>query len=233
MPVFERWLIDSKLEEKTKQQKHMMMSNEQHHHQRHYEASKSKHKKRKLTTTATTTPTQIINYWDPVIPSLPETNDPSFFRLVGELTQYLNNSNNKKNDNNIAQENHKEATKIATELCKLSKEASNEIYSMSQRVGLYQNITSNNNKKKKKKSSGERVNLEYGQNENENDKDKDNRVYSLVYYRKTLKKPFVIKINQSHYTKLWIIIIIIICEKNNNKTNKLNTFFTCWSFHSC
>lgn len=191
MPAFERWLIDSKLEEKNKRARQMQLQN------RSRKLGKQDKKKRnRFSEMNEHVSTKNIIWWDPVIPSCPEVSDSSCERLIYEIEMSSKHENTKKS---------LDARSICMELCSKSADAANKIYLMSQRVGLYQNITSS--------KTGEKVILEKQiplkeQNEDELPGTEQTcepslSTYSLIYNRKKLKKPFVIKINASHYDKLW------------------------------
>lgn len=191
MPTFERWVIDSKMEERQKRK----LQNHSNRPTHHFTTKKDRKKRRKRnndTIIEALAATKTV-WWDPVIPSCPELSDPSCQRLLREIDLVSQKSNIKiKID----------AMSICSQLCAKAVEATKSIYNMIQRLGLYQNLDKNR--------AGEKISLKKGKfsfdqddsDVNEVDKEESYLTYSLVYARKKIKKPFVIQINESHYKKL-------------------------------
>eukprot|EP00978_Attheya_sp_CCMP212_P033662 scaffold137012_cov55-Attheya_sp.AAC.1 len=153
MPVFERWIMDSKLLERNERR--------------------------------TTTHKNHLRY-DPVIPSAAHIHDEPTQRLMGELMEL---------SSSISQD---KAESLCLELCMNAASAVQDVQQLAHRLGWNQNLgggaisgTSNKQKKKRKTSGAGKVVLE-----------RDSKVYTLVYTRGKEMKPFVVKINASHYEKL-------------------------------
>ena len=220
MPTFERWVIDSKIDEK--QKKVQQMEYHLNQKQNHTTKKEGKLKKRKRSNIPNNNVQSLMKviWWDPVIPSFPEMNDPSCMRLMKEIESSCQNES-------IAVD----AKSICLQLCAKAIDASKNVYFMSQRIGFHQNVTNN--------KSGEKIRIERNTDDknewmnnsdtqmtNENQVQKDNiSTHTLIYTRKKLKKPFIVKINISHYNKLWDMFLHFHKTKKSKMSKNLKHCF--------
>lgn len=261
MPTFERWLLDSKLEEterfeqiikewqddprlahkdaSTKTKKKYGRAAKYHQKQEkldvRYEREKSRYEKecdllsevKKSSSSSSQQQRRIIPNWtqlvyrDPILPHALET-DPSCIRLSEELFAVLPSS-----DDDYPDEGRRvKATDIVRDLCHRTSEACKEILNLEQRLGKYQKFAWSGDATRDKKSikAVDKVIVEWH--------DDDKSVCSLIFvpkkrtsshrpasqtggfrengngdasksqHEQSKPKPFVIKINTSHYNKL-------------------------------
>ena len=142
MPLFERWLIDSKLEDS--------------------------HDRRSS------------DYVDPILPNMAKSNSSASIRLVEELCH-----------NKVSQ---KDAEHIVSDLCRRSNVAFQELASQANR--FYNQSPLNR---------GDRIEVEtkrYNDADDGNTNRAEGQVLTFLYSRKKWRKPFLFKLNKSHYDKL-------------------------------
>lgn len=197
MPSFERWLIDSKIEEHAKR-KFVKENQEVKVAQDSADINKKAHRKDKsmkrlkrknlIEKTAleghlTSSGQRVALEYDPVVPSMADVEDEASQRLIAEI---------QRGEDQIV-----EPRSIVKELCKMSCNAARMLQNLEHHLGngckVYQYFGKSNNNVGK-------ITLERD--------DDSSGSYSLVYSRKTKSdatskpKPFVVKINVDHYEKL-------------------------------
>jgi len=211
MPSFERWIIDSKMEEATKrrlvkEQAEILSTQEAHQESASARRKSSrdekwqkrmKRKRRDLQSSLekhlTSSGLRVQTNYDPVIPSMADVEDDATERLMREIK--LGAEDGSKLN----------AKDVCEELCKQACEYSRNLQNLSTHLGDVQSDQYFG------KSSGGvvRISLEVnGPDEGAASQNGDSASYSLVYSRKSKTdgekkaKPFVVKINANHYEKL-------------------------------
>lgn len=261
MPTFERWLLDSKLEE-TERFEHIIKewqddprlvhNNDGNKTKKKYGRAAKYHRKQmgdkeKLDVRyereksryenecdlLSEVKKRIISNWtqlayrDPILPHAPLEADPSCIRLSDELFVMLPSIN----DDYLDGGRRRKATDIVRDLCRRTSEAYKEIRNLEQRLGKYQKFAWSGDATRDRKSikAVDKVVVEWH--------DDDNSVCSLIFVPKkrtslhrpasqtggfresgdghvaanphteqsNKPKPFVIKINTSHYNKLRVM----------------------------
>jgi len=207
MPSFERWLFDSKLEERTKRRCWMEGLSSSGG------AKKKKKKKRKPRRrdnrdneeeeeeNENNAPPVGLEY-DPVIPTYPNVNDEASQRLLFEIqeSKYHKNDNhtthNKKKKVEQEEEEEQDAVYIMEQLCSKSINAAREVSNLSSRVGRnpfllqsslsFSSSSSSFKKKKSKNTCNERIVLETSNDdESTTTTAEDKNMYTLLYQRKS------------------------------------------------
>lgn len=197
MPSFERWLIDSKIEEQAKRK--IVKDNQESKvaqdaaniskkAQRKDKSIKRMKRKNLMEKTAleghlTSSGLRVALKYDPVIPSMADVEDEASQRLIAEIQR--------------GEDNTVDHRSIVKELCKMSCNAARSLQNLENHLG-----------------NGIRVDQYFGKSTNnlgkislERDNDSSGS-YALVYTRKAKSeatskaKPFIVKINTSHYEKL-------------------------------
>ena len=158
MPTFERWCIDSKMEECTKQQQQHLLQqqqllqnnndelddNEKMTTKKNNRKVRQRKRKRQRGEELSISSSLLLNshkamYTDPVIPSMVEISDDSSLRLIEEiLCRNRNNGNNGGETKTAIMEKQKmEAKAIVFELCRRSISASKKIKEMMDRLDTH------------------------------------------------------------------------------------------------
>jgi phosphorylated CTD-interacting factor 1 len=194
MPSFERWLIDSKMEERLKRQAiqenaQIQASKDQHDANNISKDAKYKNRlkrKRKelkssLEQHMTSSGLRALNDYDPCIPSMADVDDEASQQLIQEMEQ---------GDN----EEGFDATDLCRKLCMQACNAARQVQNLNHHMGRV------NSGQYFGKKSG-RIVLETN-----TESSTGHSYYSLVYTRKSSgekkAKPFFVKINTEHYDKL-------------------------------
>lgn len=223
MPSFERWLLDSKLEETSRLE--AMISKSIHNPTLLHPNDKKKYgraarsfdsdeserteKDRKLLRESAFAAGQRdashadrTNFWlhhverDPILPYHAQESDPSSVRLAQEIMAAAGNG--------MGEEESKKARYIVRQLCRKASEACNEICQLQERAGRFQKLAANPSKKRKRNDKRRRIDRVSVEWLNE-------KQLSLVYTQRKKSsaakdcqkaKPFVVKINSSSYHKL-------------------------------
>lgn len=226
MPSFERWLIDSKMEERAKrsaiQETKIRLDQEAdighvHQHATSKEMKWKQRMKRKqndlkssLDRHMTSSGMRTLNDYDFVIPTMADIDDESTQRLIQEIKTF--------SDDDV--DNHASlAQNICRELCQKSCTAARHLQNLNHHLGgpIHVNQYLLQGKKSGSKSIG-RILLNMDDDlkvdgatssssqDDTNEKKPVTKTYSLVYSRKNKNgidmKPFVVKINSQHYDKL-------------------------------
>lgn len=204
MPSFERWIIDSKMEEATKrrlvkEQAEILASQEAQKASGDEKYRKRMKRKRRdlkssLEKHLTSSGLRVQTNYDPVMPSMADVEDEATERLMREIKHGAEDGS-KLN-----------AKDICTDLCKLACESSRNLQNLSNHLGDIQSDQYFG------KSSGGAVRISLEVDDYSLDaatQNGDSASYSLVYSRKSKTdsdkkkaKPFVVKINANHYEKL-------------------------------
>ena len=198
MPAFERWLIDSKMEERSKRQAikenaEILASQDQHASNKKAGRnakweSRLKRKRRELRTPLenhmTSSGLRASNDHDPCIPSMADVEDEASQQLIKEMEQGDNGDGFN-------------ATDLCKQLCQLSCTSARHLQNLGNQ------LSSVSSSQYFGKTCG-RIVLET--NTEATTSTAGNSSYSLVYSRKpngeNKAKPFVVKINTNHYEKL-------------------------------
>lgn len=203
MPSFERWLIDSKMEERDKRQ--LIRENAQTIKSQEVGARGEKWKRRQKRKRAeekellehhmTSSGLRPNNDYDPVIPSMADTEDKSSQRLMEEIRRMRKTVK----DTKLSTRNRLDETEICRELCRKACDT-RSLQSLQCRLGT---LRAEQYFTKPLLITG-RIALEQNGDDSE-----ESKVYSLVYRRKVKTKgakknpkPFIVKINELHYMKL-------------------------------
>ena len=215
MPAFERWVIDSKMEERSKRKSikehaEILTSQEQHEQNasngrlgkeakwKSRQKRKQQMKKTSLENHLTTSGQRPANDYDPVIPSMADVEDEASQRLMKEIERGNDNEGESKLD----------AMQIVRTLCKDSCEASRHVQNLNSHLGEV-----NSRAYFGKNRTCGRISLETTCENNVIGAEASNgesSTFSLVYSHKRKSKsdgakagkPFVVKINAQHYEKL-------------------------------
>lgn len=234
MPTFERWLIDSKMEERLKrkqieemnmkvQMEQGAMANLSSHQMKKEKKWKQRLKRKRLQMKSslerhmTTSGMRTLNDYDLVIPTMADVDDEATKRLVEEIT-LSSDGDNEKNEK-ISPLN------ICRELCQQACESTRHVQNLSHHLGGQIHVNeyispgkkhaSNTIGKIQLKIDNEGKAVDGGIGDKEESSFKRHKeesassscIYSLSYSRKSKKggtdmKPFIVKINSQHYTKL-------------------------------
>ncbi|GFH50347.1 hypothetical protein CTEN210_06823 [Chaetoceros tenuissimus] len=210
MPSFERWLLDSKMEERTKRMLIQEQANVESHQKKQDKKIKRLKRKRKdlqsnLERHLSSSGLRVQIDFDCVIPTMADVEDDASDRLEQEIKAGFDNDDEK--DERMSPQ------EIVRELCDMACKAGRHLQNLSQHLGEVHSDHYFGNKSHSTTSS--RIVLEVANNssvdtQKSNDSEKDNKTYSLVYSRKAKgdgkkPKPFVVKINADHYEKLRIM----------------------------
>jgi len=208
MPSFERWVVDSKLEEMTKrlmiqEQNEVRASRNSLVNQKEDGWKRRMKRKRhqiesSLEKHLTSSGLRPLVHYDPVIPSMADVEDDASKRLILEL-EYISETNGK---------NDLDAKQICEELCEQSCQAAKQLQNLEQRLGSVSAShydTKGNGRihlEVEKHIHDTRLDLKHDETSTS-----PTLFFSLVFTRKPKKdgkkvKPFVIKINSLHYEKL-------------------------------
>ena len=206
MPSFERWLIDSKMEERTKRMLIQEQANVESHQKKGDKAIKRLKRKRKdlqsnLERHLSSSGLRVQIDFDCVIPTMADVEDDASERLLEEIKAGFENDDDGKDSQLSPQE-------IVRELCDMACKAGRHLQNLSQHLGEVHSDHYFGSKSHSTTSS--RIVLEVANNNNDDHSDKETKTYSLVYSRKAKgdgkkPKPFVVKINTDHYEKLRIM----------------------------
>ena len=229
MPSFERWLIDSKLEERAKRSfiedanQKIQMAEETARHRQHQQFFNKKNKEMKwkrrlkrkrdelktsLDRHLTSSGMRTMNDYDHVIPTMADFEDEASQRLLQEIESSLEGNG----DDDLNEDHTVKAKSICKELCQKACSAGRQVQNLNQHLGgpihISQYFPSNNKKKSVSNSIG-KILLKSENNSEGTDPKDSSSMYSLVYSRKNKKgpdaKPFVVKINSQHYEKLRVM----------------------------
>lgn len=207
MPSFERWVIDSKLEEMAKRQR-IQEQNEIRASRDSLVPQKEEGWRRRMKRKRHQVENSLEKHltssglrpqvrYDPVIPSMADVEDEASKRLILEMEFVAGIKGDELDANNICKE-----------LCEQSCEAAKQLQNLEQRLG---SVSASHYYTK----GNGRIHLEVERKINDaksnykhdTDAKSSNPVYALVFSRKNKTdgkkmKPFVIKINSLHYEKL-------------------------------
>lgn len=198
MPSFERWLIDSKMEERLKRKAIKENAEIQASREQHESSSKIskgakwerrlKRKRKELKSSLenhlTSSGLRALIDHDPCIPSMADIEDEASKQLIQEIEQ---------GDDSMGLN----AVDLCKQLCQQSCSSARHLQNLSNHFSIV--------------SSGQYFGKAFGSRislESNIDAISDNSSYSLVYTRKSsgdkekTSKPFVVKINADHYDKL-------------------------------
>jgi len=250
MPTFERWILDSKIEERLKRitfsESQKCCKSTHSNVGENHSSSKWKNRrerKRKSPGFDAASPLQPnmlgkspVNLYDPVLPSIADVNDKASQRLLKEIDEHAFLRDEKKrvkysDESEKDVEERKQRNKaFVVDLCRRACDASRYIQDFNTRVGggvdvkKYFMLDSSGKKMNKKakerfRHSSGRIVLEHGERQTNSGKSKKDgnddvansnrfctKEYSLLYIRKIKAslptKPFLVKINATHYEKL-------------------------------
>ncbi len=218
MPSFERWLIDSKLEERKKRNDiertniQLQMEEESNNGHLNFQQKKEmkwkqrmKRKRNELKSSLdrhlTSSGMRTLNEYDDVIPTMADIDDGATQRLIKEIQ--VSNGEDVENDNGMSTS----ALTICRELCQQACTAGRHIQNLNHHLGGPIHVNHYFNDKKSLSSNAVvKIMLKMDNASSNNSNDESSRMYSLIYSRKSKKgsdmKPFVLNINSQHYEKL-------------------------------
>ena len=227
MPTFERWVMDSKLEEKVKRKQILELnSTTGDFHKTHMDEvrhakwkGRMKRKRQEMKSSLemhlTSSGKRPMTEYDAVIPSMASWEDESSQRLLEEIEV-----GKKKDGGGKQMENY--AAGVVRDLCQKACQSATNVENLSSHLGEKISVEHYLSTSKKRYSSKSnaigRIHLETNKengivgttiSQEETGDSLDNHTYSLIYTRKNksdkgkkMKKPFVVKINTKHYEKL-------------------------------
>lgn len=255
MPTFERWLLDSKLEEKERREsilteweddpslKIEVMGKKKKYGRAalHGDLAKQKEQRRKEKESRLLMSAEKFSStkweWarsidvDPILPSEPLETDPCCMRLLEEVKYVLSAAADDSLDAT------QKATDIVKELCSATVEAVTNLVHMETRLGKYQKFGWDapvGSSKVKKDTNVDKVSIEWSG---------DGSVCTLIYTQKKkateknggkarhTPKPFVVKLNASHYHKLRAMFNKTYESSNTTELEQLSTSQVTHAFH--
>jgi len=236
MPTFERWLIDSKMEERKKrnliQEANIRSQMQDEIEGSIYNKKKSKEikwkqrlkrKRNDLKTSLDrhmTSSGRTLNDFDCVIPTMADIEDNSTQRLILEIQSTYDDDNH-----DAASEMSPE--NVCRELCQRACTAARHLQNLNSHLGGSNNVDQyfNTTKQLSLNSMGKII----LKRDKKSDNDDGAVLYSLVYSRKKNKKghemkPFIVNINAQHYDKLRDMFNVIHSDNERLSVPSLKMF---------